>query len=135
MKQIAYYFILLCCTITLLCSCKSKNYRVEVSDGIIKVKMHCPTIGIAGINQISYDGFTYEEVEQKVFDKIRSRSYDGNYSVVVTMQFKDSYGNYYDGSPVTVTSLNGAEVKRYASYSYFSGSSHIADAFPWNHQY
>ena len=92
-------------------------------------------MGIVGINEVGYDGFTYEEVEKKVFDKIRSRDYDGNYSVVVTLQFKDSYGNYYDGTPVTVSSLNASEVKRYASYSYFSGSTHIANAFPWNHKY
>lgn len=135
MKQLVFYLFLLCCTITLLCSCESKNYSVEVSDGIVKVKMHCPTMGLVGLNQVGYDGFTYEEVEQKVFDKIRSRSYDGYYSVVVTLQFKDNYGNYYDGTPVTVTSLNASEVKRYAAYSYFSGSTHIADAFPWNHKY
>lgn len=97
--------------------------------------MHCPSIGIVGINQVSYDGFTYEEVEQEVFDKIRSKSYDGWYSIVVILQFKDSYGNFYDGPPVTVTGLKASEVKRYASYSYFRGSSHLENAFPWNHKY
>ena len=135
MKQIAFNLFFLCLTITLFCSCESKNYSVDVSDGIVEVKMHSPTLGIAGFNEIGYDGFTYEEVEEKVFDKIRSRDYDGKYSVVVTLQFKDSYGNYYDGTPVTVSSLNSSEVKRYASYSYFRGSTHIENAFPWNHKY
>ena len=135
MKKSHLIFSLFCYLITLLCSCESKNYSVEVSDGIVNVKMHSPSMGIVGINQVGYDGFTYEEVEKKVFDKIRSRSYDGNYSIVVTLQFLDSYGNYYDGTPVKVTSLNASEVKRYASYSYFRGSTHISDAFPWNHKY
>lgn len=135
MKKIFSVMLLLCSVVTLLCSCEEKNYSVDVTDGTIRVKMHSPSIGIVGINQISYDGFTYEEVEKEVFDKIRNRSYDGYYSVIVTLEFKDSYGNYYDGTSVTVTSLNGAEVKRYASYGYFRGSSHIADAFPWNHKY
>ena len=94
--------------------------------------MHCPSMGIVGVNQVGYDGFTYEEVEKEVFDKIRSSSYNNNYSVFVKLQFKDSYGNYYDGESILVTTLNGADVKRYASYSYFRGQTHIADAFPWN---
>ena len=96
--------------------------------------MHSPSMGIVEFNKIAYDGFTYEEVEKEVFDKIRKRSYNGYYSVIVTLEFLDSYGNYYEGTPVTVSSLNGADVKRYASYRYFRGSSHISDAFPWNHQ-
>jgi hypothetical protein len=135
MKKMASYFFLLCCSITLLCSCESKNYSVEVSDGIVKVKMRSPSIGVAGINVVSFDGFEPEEVEKEVFDKIRKRSYDGNYSVIVTLEFKDSYGNYYDGTPVTVTSLNGAEVKRYASYGYFRNSTHLEKAYPWIHNY
>lgn len=135
MKKIFPVILLLCSVVTLFCSCEKKNYSVDVTDGTVRVKMHSPSMGIVGINQVGYDGFTYEEVEKEVFDKIRNRKYDGRYSVIVTLEFKDSYGNYYDGTPVTVTSLNGVEVKRYASYGYFRGSSHIDDAFPWNHQY
>lgn len=75
MKQIAFNLFLLCLTITLFCSCESKNYSVDVSDGIVEVKMHSPTMGIVGINEVGYDG-----------------------------------------TPVTV-------------------STHIANAFPWNHKY
>ncbi|WP_314937142.1 hypothetical protein [Alloprevotella tannerae] len=129
------FILLLCSVVLLFCSCKKKNYSVDVSDGTVWVKMRSPTIGIVGINEVDYDGFTYEDVEEEVFDKIRNRNFYGDYSVIVTLEFQDSYGNYYDGPPVTVGSLNGAEVKRYASYGYFKGSSHIADAFPWNHKY
>ena len=87
------------------------------------------------IGKFIYIMDAYEDVEEEVFDKIRNRSFYGDYSVIVTLEFQDSYGNYYDGPPVTVGSLNGAEVKRYASYWDFNGSSHIADAFPWNHEY
>ena len=129
------FMLLLCSVVLLFCSCKKKNYSVDVSDGTVWVKMHSPTMGVVGINRVGYDGFTYEDVEEEVFDKIRSRSFYGDCSVIVTLEFQDSYGNYYDGPPVTVGSLNGAEVKRYASYWDFNGSSHIADAFPWNHEY
>lgn len=128
--SILFFFVLL-----LMCSCEKKNYSVEVSDGIVNVKMHSPSMGIVGPGQVSYDGFTYEEVEKEVFDIIRSRGYNGSYSVRVTMQFVDSYGNYYDGESVTVSSLDATEVKKYASYYYFRDKTHIADAFPWNHQY
>lgn len=121
----------MCCTLFLY-ACEQKNYSVEIKDGAVHINMHCPSIGIIGVNQVSYDGFTYEEVEREVFDKIRSSSYNNNYFVFVTLQYKDSYGNYYDGESKLVTTLNGADVKRYASYSYFRGKTHIADAFPWN---
>ena len=124
-------FFGICCTL-LLCACEQKNYSVEIQDGAIHIQMHCPSIGIVGVNQVSYDGFTYEEVEQEVFDKIRNSSFNGNYFIYVKLQFKDSYGNYYDGESKLVTTLNGADVKRYASYSYFRGKTHISDAFPWN---
>lgn len=118
MKKMAAYFFLLCCSITLLCSCESKKYSVEVSDGIVKVKMPHPYIGLFNWNEVTYEkGCTPGEIEKEIFDKIRKRSYDGNYSVIVTLLSKDDYGNYHDdGTPVTVTSLNGAEVKRSSYY-------------------
>ena len=80
-------------------------------------------------------GFTYEEVEKEVFDKIRKNSYNGNYSISVILQFKNSYGSYYDGPPVNVGTLNGSQVKRYSSFRDFSGLMQIYKAFPWNHRY
>lgn len=124
--------ILTICSLFILSSCEKKNYNVEIQDGFIYVTMHCPTMGIVGINQVSYDGFTYEEVEQEVFDKIRNRNYSGSYTVSVTLQFLDSYGNYYDGDRRVVSTLSATEVKKYTSYYYFSGQTHISDAFPWN---
>ena len=127
------YFILLAIYGSIvLCSCEKKNYKVEIQDGSIHVTMHSPSMGIVGINQVSYDGFTYEEVEQEVFDKIRNSSYDGSYTVSVTLQFIDSYGNYYDGERIIVSNLDAKEVKKYASYYYFRDHTHISDAFPWN---
>ena len=127
-------FFLFVTGITAITSCGNKNYSVDVTDGTVKVKMKCPTNGMVR-NEIVYDGFKYDDVEKDVFDKIRSRNYNEDYAVIVTMIYKDSYGNYYDGTPVTVSHLNGADVKRYNSYSYFSGSTHISDAFPWNLTY
>jgi hypothetical protein len=135
MKKILSILLILFCITTLFCSCEKKNYSVKITDGTVNVKMRCPTKGIVGINQVGYEGFTYEEVEETVFDKIRNRDYDGDYTVVVTLEFKDAYGNYYDGPAVTVSHLNGADTKRYASYRYFRGSSNIYKAFPWNYDY
>ena len=124
------FFSIIC--LLVLNSCEKKNYNVEIQDGSIHVTMHSPSMGIVGINQVSFDGFTYEEVEQEVFDKIRSRNYNGPYTVSVTLQFIDSYGNYYNGESVVVTTLKATEVKKYASYYYFRDQTHISDAFPWN---
>ena len=72
--------LLALCSLLVLSGCEKKNYNVDIRDGVINVKMHSPSIGIVGINQVSYDGFTYEEVEKEIFDKIRSQSYDGSYN-------------------------------------------------------
>ena len=123
----------------LLASCKPKNYDVQVCsssyNGEVVVTMHCPRIGVADINEVSYDGFSLEEVEKEIYDEIRSASYDGDYDVYVILQFKDNHGNYYDGNRVKVSTLNGADVKEYASYSYFNGKAQLHMAFPWNHRY
>lgn len=138
MKKNLFYFLIVVVTIVLT-SCESKNYKVQVcsssSDGDVWVTMRCPTIGIAGINQVAYDGFTLEEVEKEIYDGIRDDSYNGNYEVYVTLQFRDDHGNYYDGDMVQVSTLNGADVKQYASYSYFRGKANLSAAFPWNHKY
>ena len=114
-------------------SCQSKNYRVQVcsssSDGQVWVHMRCPTIGFAGINKIAFDGFSYEDVEEEIFDGIRSNSYNGNYEVYVTLEYRDDHGNYHDGDMKLVSVLNGADVKEYASYTYFHGKSQIQKAY------
>lgn len=46
---------------------REENYSVDVTDGTVRVKMHSPSMGIVGINQVCYDSFTYEEVEKEVF--------------------------------------------------------------------
>ena len=135
MKNFSFSFLLITICLFFASCSGNKNYKVEVRGSGVYVTMHCPSIGVVGINKVSYDGFTYEEVEKEIFDEIRSESFDGDYTVWVTMQFKDEYGNYSDGPAVPVTTLNGAEVKKYASYSYFNGKSDIYKAFPWVHNY
>ena len=133
LKTISFLLISIS-TVLFLASCEKKNYSVEIQDGSVHVTMHSPSMGIVGINQVSYDGFTYEEVEKEVFDKIRSRSYDGAYTVSVTLQYLDSYGNYYDSDRMIVSTLSAMDVKKYASYSYFKGQTHLEKAFPWNRE-
>ena len=129
-------FISLLSIMLFLHSCSlNKNYDVKLQSNNIYVTMHCPSIGIAGINQVSYDGFTYDEVEKLLYNKIRDNDYNGDYTIWVTMQFKDEYGNYTDGPQIPVTTLNSKDVKRYSSYRYFRGKSMIYKAFPWNYNY
>ena len=131
-----FLFLSLILLLVGLSSCDTKkNYSVTVSGNSVNVRMHSPTIGIVGINEVGYDGFTYEDVDQEIFDKIRDSDYNGDYNVYVTLEFLDDHGNRYAGEPVLVTTLNGADVKSYASYSYFRGNSHIENAYPWNHNY
>ena len=122
--------------IFLLFACNnSKNYQVRVSDGFVNITMKSPSIGIVGINQVSFDGFKPEDIEREVFDEIRSRNYSGDYEVYVTLKFKDSYGNYYDSpEKVKVSVLNGADIKRYAEFKYFRGLN-LYKAYPWVHNY
>lgn len=129
-------FIIAIISIFLLFACNSsKNYNISVSDGIVSITMKSPTIGISGINKVDFDGFKPEDIERDVFEEIRSRKYNGDYDVYVTLKFKDSYGNYYDSPErVKVCVLNGAEIKRYADFKYFRGLN-LYKAYPWVHNY
>ena len=112
-----------------------KNYQIVLngSNKEIYVYMRCPSIGIAGINEIRYDGFTYDEVEEQLFEDIRHNSFDGDWRVYVILEYKDDYGNYYyDDEKIYVSTLNGNELRRYADYSYFRGKADLQNAFPWN---
>ena len=135
MRGIFCFFILVVITLFLLCCISSKNYDVQVdsSNGEVWATMHSPTMGIVTLGQVDFDGFTLEEVEEEIFDGIRHNFfYDGNYDVYVVLQCKDEYGNYYNRDTVKVSTLNGAEVKKYASYKYFIGKANLSAAFPWN---
>lgn len=124
------------CANFIACSGFKKNYKVAFEDGSIYITMKSPSIGISGINEVSFDGFTPKEIEEDVFYGIRKRSYSGDYNVFITLQFKDSYGNYYDSKErVKVSTLNGNDVKKYASFGYFKGKVSIDKSYPWNHKY
>ena len=116
-----------------LTSCGNENYSVNVYPGTqtVSVHMKCPSVGVG---LITYPGYEYEDVERDIFDGIRYYAYDGNYQILVTMEFEDEYGNPKNGETVNVGSLNAAEVKRYASYHYFKGKTHLERAFPWNQE-
>lgn len=127
--------ILVVNTLLLLCCASPKNYDVQVNSfsGEVWATMHSPTMGIVTLGQVNFDGFTLENVEEDIFDGIRHNFfYDGNYDVYVVLQSKDGYGNYNNVDTVKVSTLNGAEVKKYASYKYFMGKANLSAAFPWN---
>lgn len=130
MKRRCFFMLAILCFLACV-SCVQKNYsvRVDSSARCVKVKMHCPRVGVVRLGRVDYDGFTLDEVEKKIFDGIRRKPYDGDYDVYVTMQSKDQYGHYVDENEVKVSTLNGAEVKRYASFSSFRGRSNISSAY------
>lgn len=135
MRDITRLLISAVITLLLLCCASPKNYDVQVnsSRGEVWVTMHSPTMGIATLGQVNFDGFTLEKVEEDIFDGIRHNFfYDGNYDVYVVLQSKNGYGNYSNVDTVKVSTLNGAEVKKYASYKYFIGKANLSAAFPWN---
>lgn len=133
MKKLIFLFTICLSFITM--SCDGKNYSVEISGNSIYITMPSPSVGIAGRNVVSFEGFTYDELEEAVFNKIRRNSYNGDYTVYVTLTSKDSYGNGRAGGKVRVSTLNGADVKRYKSFYYFRGKTKISNAFPWAKQY
>lgn len=130
-------FLLMFFLITLSsCSQFNKNYKVKFEGETIHVTMKSPSIGVVGINRVSFDGFTEEDIEKEIFDEIRYRNYSGDYNVYVTLQFKDEYGNYYDSNEkVHVSTLNGEDIKRYSNYNYFKGKVNLGKSYPWIHNY
>lgn len=128
MKKIL--LIVTLCLLTVLYSCKEKNYDVSVSGSSVYVTMHALSKGMITWGQVSLDGYTKEDVEKEIFNKIRSNNYDGNYDVYVTVKYMDSHGNYSsDGNMVKVSTLNGADVKQYSNYSNFHGKAHLENAY------
>ena len=125
MKRFLFVLSIFMCTLTIVCSCEQKNYSVEVNDGSVIVKMHSPSRGVVSLYGVNFDGFTIEDVEEEIFDKIRSSNYEGYYTVYVILQYRDSYGNFYDGPQTKVSTLQSSEVKKYASYGYFRGQTHL----------
>ncbi len=110
-------------------SCNN-DYNIQISDGVINIQMPHPSIGIVGINQVHWD-VEPEVVEEKVFNRLKLRSYNGNYDVFVTFSYTDSYGNKQLKDRRYVCSLNGREVKQYKSYGYFRGSIPFEKATGW----
>lgn len=123
MKQKCLFFITLIISI-FLSSCDSfkKNYKIAIENGTVHIIMRSPMIGISGLNSIDFDGFTPREIEERVFNKIRKRDYNGDYNVYVTLQYKDEYGNYNEApNSIHVCTINGGEVKKYVDFKYFDG--------------
>ena len=106
-----------------------RNYKVEVNSSSIDVYMRAPTIGLAGINEVSFDGFKVEDVEKKLFKKIRLQKDYKTYDIFVHMEYSDQYGNYHYGKPIKVNRLSVSEVKKYKDYSHFRGRSNISAAY------
>lgn len=131
-----FYFSLLFSSILLIACSNEKNYKVSFQSGAIYVTMKCPTIGIAEINRVSYDGFEPEDIEKDIFEEIRDRDYSGYYDVYVTLQFEDEYGNYNDSpESVKVCTLSGEDVKKYVDYNHFRGKIPFHYSYPWIHKY
>ena len=87
--------------------------------------LKCTVLLGVSLYGVNFDGFTIEDVEEEIFDKIRSSNYEGYYTVYVILQYRDSYGNFYDGPQTKVSTLQSSEVKKYASYGYFRGQTHL----------
>lgn len=135
MKTIKIYYLFIVSLLFLSCGNSSNGYTVTITDGRVDIIMKSPSIGVVGVNKVGFDGFTPKDIDREVFDKIRKRTYSGDYSIFVTLKFKDSYGNYYiSPEKVNICTLNGADVKRYADFSNFSGLP-IYKAYPWIYNY
>lgn len=133
-------FVLCCMLWFVIClfffdSCGAKNYEVSVVNGKVEVVMKAPSIGAAGFNEVAFDGFTLEEIEEEIFDEIQDAKYGGDYEVYVTLRFKNRYGRLYERESVKVCTLDAMDVKKYVNYSYFRGNIPFENAFQWNHDY
>lgn len=135
MKKVLSILLTLFACLLFLCSCGSKNYEVKVTDGSVYVTMKAPSVGVSGVNEVSFDGFTLAEIEEEIFDEIQDRKYYGDYDVYVTLRFENQYGQLYERGSVRVCTLDANDVKKYVDYSYFRGSIPFSNAFQWNHNY
>ena len=109
--------------ILFLTSCGDSEYSVKTNGNSIIIEIPSRTVGISGINEVSYGSISLNEVAEAVYNEFHGISgffKSGNYDVYLKTKYKNKYGETEYSDKGKICTLNTDEMKRYESSYYFS---------------
>lgn len=121
MTKISRIIFLVFIISTLVACYHGRNYKIDFEDQNIVITIPSPSIGVSARDEISYDGFTLEEVEEDIFNDLRRPWRSGTYKMKLIIKYKNEYGEYSDKKNILLGNISAEKVKRYVDYSYFIG--------------
>jgi len=142
MKQILSIIILMLSLITSLpLSAQKYNRDIDVSIPIaqnnIYITMPRPTVGIVGINQVSYGNSPITKIDDEIYEKFCGwgglfRS-DGLYTIILKIKEQNEFGKMYISAEKAIGTIDPDWVKKFESKQYFRGKvSNIVMNVIWN---
>ena len=81
--------------ILFLTSCGDSEYSVKTNGNSIIIEIPSRTVGISGINEVSYGSISLNEVAEAVYNEFHGISgffKSGNYDVYLKTKYKNKYG-------------------------------------------
>jgi len=109
--------------LALFTSCGESEYSVTTNGQVINIEIPSRTVGISGINEVSYGNISLNEVAEAVYNEFHGISgffKSGNYDVYLKTKYKNKYGETEYSDKGKICTLNTDEMKRYESSYYFS---------------
>ena len=114
-------------TISIVCiSChKEKPYSLSIQDNHLYITMPHPTIGIVGINEVSWRGVDLDELTNDIYTTLENQNLPNIYSVYVKFETSstDKYGNKEKSyKEAFLFEVSVEEVRKYKDSKYFGNS-------------
>ncbi len=130
MKQVLSIFILMLSVITSLpLSAQKYNRDIDVSIPLaqnnIYITVPRPTVGIVGINQVSFGNSPITKIDDEIYEKFNGfggffRS-NGKYTIILKIKEQNEYGKMYISSQKAIGTIDPEWVKKFESKEYFRG--------------
>ena len=130
MKQILFILILMLSLITSLpLSAQKYNRDIDVSIPLaqnnIYIAMPRPTVGIVGINEVSYGNSPITKIDDEIYEKFCGiggffRS-NGIYTIILKIKEQNEFGRMYISSQKAIGKIDPEWVKKFESKEYFRG--------------
>ncbi len=117
------HLVILIFSILTIISCENSDFSVKTTGNNIYIEMPSRSVGISGINKVSYGNISLNDVSEAIYDEfhgIKGLFKSGDYNVYLKTKYKNSYGEIEFSDKGKVCTLNTDEMKRYASSYYFT---------------
>lgn len=92
--------------------------KVTFNGNVVLVTNFSYSIGITGINQYSYDGFSFYKLDEFVYKMIMRKATGSYVTIKMNVARKDKYGNKIDNI-VEIGRIDVAESKKYKDFNFW----------------